>query len=106
MQEKLTAEIEWRESIGQERLTVSEFTARFAALGYRLDRSMDCRSMARYMDGERAGASYPACDTGLKESDSGLSAWNCQARRDARFQAMQELRGQVFAVTRGAILEI
>jgi len=32
---------------GRTLLSVAQFTARFAALGYRLDRSMDCRAPAR-----------------------------------------------------------
>ena len=32
---------------GRTLLCVAQFTARFAALGYRLDRSMDCRAPAR-----------------------------------------------------------
>lgn len=107
VQSSLEREIAWREGIGHERLTVAEFKQRFAALGYRINRSMDCRGLARYMTGERAGESYPACSTGINEADSGLSAWNYQARRDDRFKAMQELRGQIFAVTRdGHILEV
>jgi hypothetical protein len=105
--ERLAKEIAYRESIGCERLSVAEFGRRFAALGYRIDRTMDCRSSARYVTGPRAGESYPACDTGINEADTGLRAWNYAARRDAAFQAMQELRQQVFAVTRdGFILEV
>lgn len=102
----LAREIAWLESQGVERVTVAEFGRRFAALGYRLDRSLDCRAMSRYMSGPRAGDSYPCCDTGLKESDTGLSAWNINARRDANFQAMQAMRGTFYAVTRGHILEV
>lgn len=104
--ERAAREIAYRESIGCERVSVAEFGRRFAALGYRVDRSMDCRGSARIMTGPRAGESYPCCDTGLNEADTGLRAWNYQARRDARFQAMQELRQRIFAVTQdGFILE-
>lgn len=104
--DRLAAEIAYRDSLGMERLTVSEFCERFAALGYRVNRADDCRSNARYMTGPRAGESYPACSTGLNEIDTGLRAWNRDARRDERFQAMQELRCKIYAVTRGAILEV
>ncbi|GHE75994.1 hypothetical protein GCM10019059_39180 [Camelimonas fluminis] len=76
--------------------------AEFRKLGYRLDRSLDCRSTSRYL---YSGRTYPCCTTGVREADTGLSAFNCDARRDANFRAMQELRGSVFAVSRGAILE-
>ncbi len=105
--ERAAKEIAYRESIGCERVSVAEFGRRFAALGYRVDRSMDCKSSCRYMTGPRAGESYPVCSTGLNESDTGLRAWNVAARRDAAFQAVQELRQRIFAVTRdGHILEV
>lgn len=77
-------------------------------IGYRLDRKMDCRSTARWMTGDRAGESYPACSTGIKEVDTGLSAFNVDARRDANFDKLQELRitGAWVAMHNGYILEI
>lgn len=91
---------------GMKILTVKELQARFEALGYKLDRSMDCRSTARFMSGEYAGKSYPCITTGLKEKDTGMSAFHYQARRDSNFKAMQKLRGEVCAITRGALLEV
>jgi hypothetical protein len=102
----LATEIAYRKSLGYELLSVAEFGARFKVLGYKVDRTMDCRAPARYLTGERAGRSYPNCNTGLKEADTGLSAFHYQARRDDRFDAMQRLRNEVFAVSRGAILEV
>lgn len=102
----LQAEIEYRRSIGCEVVSVAEMARRFEALGYRLDRSMDCRSAARYMTGPRAGQSYPACSTGVVEADTGLRAWNVDARRDDRYRAMQQLRQDVCAISRGALLEV
>ncbi len=99
----LETEIAHRKQHGAQELTVAQFTARFAALGYSLDRSLDCRAPARYLN---TGRAYPACSTGLKESDTGMSAFHYAARRDARFREMQELRGKIFAVSRGAILEV
>jgi hypothetical protein len=101
----LDAELAYRKEQGQAPVSVAEFTARFAALGYQVDRSMDCRALARYMTGERAGTAYPCCSTGMREADTKLSAYNRDARRDERFQAMQKLRGEIFAVSRGHILE-
>lgn len=105
MKPSLKAEIKFRLSQGDEWLSVRAMGERFKALGYSLDRSLDCRSMSRYMTGSEAGRSYPACTTGVREIDSGLSAFNFAARRDANFRAMQKLRYDVFAVSRGAILE-
>lgn len=103
----LEAELSARALDGQFPVTIREMGARFAALGYRLDRSLDCRSLSQWMTGPRAGTSHPVCSTGLKEADTGLSAFNVNARRDDNFRAMQELRSEVFAVTRdGYILEV
>jgi hypothetical protein len=103
MRDDLAFEIAFRKTLGCEELTAVQFAARFAALGYSLDRTMDCRAPAKYL---AIGRIYPSCTTGLKEADTGLSAFNYAARRDASFKAMQELRGNIFAVSRGAILEV
>ncbi len=102
MQNPLQVEVESRTARGAELLSVEAFAARFAALGYRLDRSLDCRSTAQWLE---SGRTYPACSVYLVEADTGMSAFHYQARRDSRFDAMQALRDQVFAVSRGAILE-
>lgn len=103
MNKALAVEIAERRARGATLLTVPQFAARFAALGYALDRDLDCRSTARYLHDNRT---YPCCTTGLKESDTGLSAFHFQARRDSRFEQMQTLRGEIFAISRGAILEV
>ncbi len=106
-QKLLEAELNYRAAIGQERVSVAEFSRRYAQIGYRVNRQMDCKSLARYMTGESAGRSYPSCDTGISEADTGLSAWNVNARRDSNFQRLQQMRGEFFAVTRcGYILEL
>lgn len=106
MDDTLKAEIEYRESIGCERVTVAEFKARLAALGYRMDRALDCLGNARYLTGERAGCTYPALTVYVRESDTGLSFANVDARRDSNFRKLQdEFRQNVFAVSRGAIME-
>lgn len=104
--EQLTAEIARRIASGMEQLSMEQLQARFAALGYRFDRSCDCKGMARYMSGEYAGHAYPALTLYPVQADNGLSAWNAEARRDSQFQAMQRLRKQLFAVSRGAIVEV
>lgn len=99
----LEAEIQHRKQNGCEQVTVKEMGLRFAALGYRLDRTMDCRSISRYLV---SGRTYPACSTGLNEAATGRSAFHFESRRDANYRAMQTLRQNVFAVSRGAILEV
>lgn len=87
-------------------LTVEAFAARFVTLGYKLDRRLDCRSESRFMTGPNAGKFYPCLTTGLTEADTGRSAFHYQARRDDNFRAMMQLRKQIAAITRGALLEV
>ena len=73
----LEVEITHLKACGYEHLSVEQYAARFAELGYTLDRSMDCRASARYLE---SGRSYPCCSTGLKETDTTLEreATSCQ----------------------------
>lgn len=102
----LKAEVARRKARGETQLSVPQLAARFAALGYALDRSSDCRSWARYVTGPDAGASYPACTTGVREADTGRSAFHVESRRDEQFRQMQALRSAVFAVSNGYVLEV
>jgi hypothetical protein len=103
----LTSELDRRATRGDtHRLSVKELTQRFADLGYKLDRTMDCRCTARWVSGPDVGESYPCITTGVKETDTGMSAFHFASRRDANFRAMQALRSEIFAVTHGAILEV
>jgi len=101
----MTAE-EAANAMGIELLSVEAMAARFAALGYKLDRRLDCRSEARFMTGPNAGKSYPCITTGLREANTGMSAFHYQARRDSNFRAMQQLRKEIGAVLRGALLKV
>lgn len=102
----LNAELERRRQTDERQVTLAEMKQLLAALGYRLDRTMDCRCAARWLTGPAAGASYPCITTGIKEADTGLSAFNVHARRDDNFQALQSLRGKIYSVTKGRIFEI
>jgi hypothetical protein len=104
--DNLEREIASRLAFGCELLSVAALVVRYAALGYRVNRDDDCRAPSRIMTGPRAGESYPACTTGINETDTGLRAWNIAARRDSNFHAMTGLRESAFAVTRGAILSV
>ena len=101
----LEAELQRRKEQGCERLSVGDMAARFRKLGYRLDRRLDCRGVAKIVSGPHAGASYPCVTCGVAEIGTGRSAFHVESRRDANFEAMQQLRQDVFAVTRCAILE-
>lgn len=108
MNAQLQAELDHRASVGQRPVTVEAMQDRLKALGYRLDRTMDCRSQSRWMTGPRAGESYPAVHTGIREIDTGLSFSHIDARRDENFRQLQALRssGELFAVSRDSLLEL
>jgi len=95
-----------RAAFGARQLTVNQFKAEFAALGYRFDATMACKSIARYMTGPHAGETYPANAWCPVQSDNGVSAWNVDARRDDNFKALQKLRNEVFAVHAGHVIEV
>ncbi len=88
--------------------TLSSLANELKRLGYKLDRSMDCKHTARWLTGDRAGESYPCISTWVKEIDTGKSAFSTEARRDANFEALQTLRkeGAFVAMKNGYILEI
>lgn len=106
MNQKLRDELDARIKQNNHPLQIQEIAQQLKNLGYKLDRSLDCASMATWKTGERAGASYPVLTTGVKEIDTGRSAFNVQSRRDDNFQKLQALRfAETYAVTRGRILE-
>ena len=84
--------------------TLSEIDLELASIGYKLDRSMDCRHIARTLSGFSAGNSYPAITGCPIEADTGLSASHSEARRDANFCSLQQIRlGGMFAIVNGTI---
>ena len=104
----LQDELKYRASIGQTPVTLATIEAALMELGYQLDRMLDCRGLARWMSGPRAGKSYPVLTTGITEVSTGLSFAHINAGRGEDFQRLQALRiaGEIFAVIRGFILEI
>lgn len=100
-------EIDYRIQHGQTRCTIHGLEQLYRALGYRFDRSLDCRGAASYMTGPRAGISYPCLTLYPVQIDNGLSAFHVDARRDAQFLALQTMRNTHFAVcAQGAIVEV
>jgi hypothetical protein len=106
--DSLNAELARRAERGLYPVTMAELDSRLRAIGYRLDRSMDCMSSNRYMTGEFAGESYPACNLYPVQCDDGLSFANVDVRRDASFSQLQDWRmsGALFAVAHGALYEL
>jgi len=102
----LAAELARRLADGWEPITLQEIKRQLSALGYKLDRTMDCRCNAVYQSGKWAGESHPCLTTGIKEADTGMSFCNDQARRDKNFQTLQALRRELYAVVGHYILEL
>jgi hypothetical protein len=92
-------------------MLVKDLNKTLKNLGYRLDRSEDCKGISRVypFNPDEEEYSYLCCTTGIKEIDSGMSAFHYQAKRDANFKQLQAMRlsGEYFAVLKnGYILEI
>lgn len=103
LQEEVDARI--NEGTG-EQITLREMTERLKAIGYRLDRTADCRSNHHYVTGPRAGKSHPGVSLRPVQIDDGKAAWHYEARRDDNFRKLQTIRDQIFFVSKGAIHEI
>lgn len=108
MHSVLAQELAARAAEGWHPVTLSQIKRQLRDLGYALDRDLDCRSMARIMTGPRAGQTYPTLSTGIKEADTGRSAFHVNVRRDTRFRTLQKLRFEVglYTVLKGAILDL
>lgn len=108
MQTNLDTELARRAAHGLFPRTIKQVSEALAFIGYKLDRSLDCSHVARIISGDGEGNTYPATSTSIKESDTGLSFSNVDARRDQNFKALQAMRleGILFAVVNGKILEI
>lgn len=101
----LAAEIEARKTLGATQLSLERWEQHIREFGYRFDRSMDCRSNALYMTGERAGQSYPCLSLRPAEIDTGVGWCNEAARRDHRWEQLKASRDSYFAVVRGHLAE-
>lgn len=84
----LQKEINRRISKGVVHSTLKGMEQRLAKIGYRLDRSMDCKCLCCCSDGRH----YPVITIGIIEIDTGQSAFNIGSRRDLNFKKLQDLR--------------
>ncbi|WP_126223553.1 hypothetical protein [Burkholderia ambifaria] len=103
--EALEHEVAFRLKLGMVQVTLKELEEKIRAIGYRFNRDMDCKSLARYISGERAGQSYPSHALKPVQIDNGMSWAHIDARRDASFDALKVLRDSHFAVSGGHICE-
>jgi len=103
--ESLDKEVAFRAKLGQTQVTFARLKEMIRELGYAFDLSMSCKSIARYMTGDRAGESYPANSLYPRQIDDGRSYAHIEARRDANFDRLKEIRNTYFAVHGGYIYE-
>jgi hypothetical protein len=101
--ESVQREIDRNIKGGMKRATLAWIESELARLGYRFDKSMRAASVGLDMT---SGESFPCLSYGVSEKDTGLSAFNNDARRDANFRELQAMRKEVFAVVQGQILFI
>lgn len=95
----VASEAAYRRKIGCVQITLSQFEAKLRAIGYRLNRSLDCKGVARYMTGERAGQTYPSCNMYPVQVDDSRSWCHVDARRDVNFEELKRIRDTYFAVS-------
>lgn len=99
-------EIERSLAAGIKRVTLKEMARMVKEAGYRFDRDMDCRSIAKIMTGPGAGDSYPTCSLYPVQADDGLSAFHYQARRDGNYEKLKVIRNEFFAVSSNHVIVI
>lgn len=79
-------------------VTLDQMKAELARHGYKLDRSMDCRCMAKIMTGPLAGTSFKACSMKIRDIATGLSASHCEGRRDDTYTAMRKFARSAYVI--------
>jgi hypothetical protein len=103
--ESIEKEIAFREKLGLIKVPFAQLKAMIREIGYRFDPDMACKSLARYMTGERAGESYPSNSLKPVQLDDGLSFSHFEARRDENFKRLTEIRNTHYSVHGGYIYE-
>ena len=101
--DSLAVEIAFELAGGAEQVTVAELDRRLANLGYKRYKITIASGTARNLS---TGNTYPSTTYGLKEIDTGMSAFHFTARRDEKFKALQKLRSKIFAVRAGRMITI
>ena len=84
-----------------ERWTRHELLQELDRLGYKIDEK-NCFTYTNNMNGK----SYPARAIYIVEKDSGLCFANIYARRDANFDALQDIRYRVEVINNGKVWEL
>lgn len=85
---------------GMRQMSMAEYRAALAQLGYEIDPDSRCACIAKNMT---TGNTYPNVNWTPREIDTKRSAFHFESRRDANFKSLQELRFWTFVVQRGAM---
>ena len=101
--DSLAVEIAFQLARGAQQVTVAELDRRLGSLGYKRYRITLASGTARNMS---TGNAYPSTTYGLKEIDTGMSAFHFTARRDEKFKALKKLCSKTFAIRRGRMITI
>ena len=104
MNKDVAREIAHRDAANCERVTLGELRRRLHAIGYTLDRALDCACIARTISPpERAGETCPTITGYVIEKDTRVSAANVNARRQtARLRSTAGV-GRVSGVNRDSL---
>ncbi len=94
-----------QEKEGRQHVTLAVAATLLATMGYRIDRDRDAKCVARLMNGEREGQTFPCLTTGINEADTGRSFAHIDSRRDDNFRALQQFRSDFFSSNRTHIIE-
>lgn len=89
---------------GMQQVTLRQYAADILQLGFRLDRAMDCRCMARDMAN---GRTFPAITSCARQISTGAGFANTAAdRTDPNWRKFMEYRKSHFAVVRNTIFTV
>ena len=89
---------------GMVQVSLAQYSADILQLGFRLDRTMDCRCMARDMASDRT---FPAITSCARQISTGAGFANTAAdRTDPNWRKFMDYRNSHFAVVRNAIFTV
>lgn len=96
-----------RESLiaaGMKEVSLTQYAADILAMGFKLDRSMDCHCMARDM---ATGRTFPAITSCARQIETGAGFANTTCNRDAAgWTQFMAYRREHFAIVRGKVFTV
>lgn len=98
------SEAQRRKRAGAQQVTMSEYKRLLAECGYRIVPGLGCISVSRIISGDGAGSSFPARHCCIVENDTGKRCFQVDARRDANYRRLIEIRDNYFVMEFGRIV--